>query len=87
MSMFIKLLVYRMRTLDGNKGSAEGILKAMNKQEMKNFLKSRKDIKSVPESRQHQIMAMNEFKVFKKVCMKYTVMKIRSKISFIAMME
>ena len=32
-------------------------------------------------------MATNEYKVFKKVCMKYTIMKVRGKISFIAMME
>ena len=87
MSTFIKFLVYRMKTLDGNRGSAIRALEAMNKQAIKDFLTQRRGRATVPESRQHQIMATNEFKVFRKVCLKYAIMRIRAKISYEAMMQ
>lgn len=36
----------------------------------------------VTESKEHQIKSMNEYKVFRKILLKYTIMKVRSKLSF-----
>lgn len=39
----------------------------------------------VTESKEHQIKSMNEYKVFRKILLKYTIMKVRSKLSFQAL--
>ena len=48
MKMFIKLLVYNLRTINGHKNTAEGVLKALLDQDVREYKRSTKK-KDVPE--------------------------------------
>lgn len=86
MRIFLKFLVYRMKSCDGNKNSAVNILKYFNEQAIGAFL-SKTQRSMLSKSREHQIQASNEYRVFKKVCMKYTMITIRAKISYMALIQ
>ena len=85
MKILLQFLIYRMKTLDGNKNSAVQILEALNKQTIREYLKQT-GRKIVTASKEHQIRSMNEYKVFRKIQLKYTIMKVRSKLSFQALL-
>jgi hypothetical protein len=72
MKMFIRFLVYNLRSVDGNTGSAEGIYKALLKQ---NRIKGQNE-EELLEKIRHQVML--------KTSLKYTISKVRQKISFSA---
>ena len=69
---FVKYLIYRMKTIDGRKESAVPILKAMESQPRKEGVSLEKQEK------------MNQQEVIRKCYLKYLVIKLRQKISFIA---
>ena len=68
MNYFLRYLVTNLRTIDGIKGSAEGILKVLKKQS-----------KEKP--------AIIEQKLFRKIYKKYLLMKVRNKISYMALLK
>lgn len=83
MDILLKFLIYTLRTLDGRKNTAESLLRKLQEIGKQEFM-IKKDRKIISKMREHQIMQMNEMKVFRKVYIKYKIMIIRSKISFMA---
>ena len=83
MRIFIKMLVYSLRTIDGHKGSANKILDTLHQQDIKDFQDFTKR-KQINESKKHEFIHRNEYRIFKKVCFKYKVLQFRMKMSFIA---
>lgn len=55
--MFLKFLVHRMRTLDGNKGSADKLLTVLEQQSIKEYKKSRNSnlvsVEKIADIRKH----------------------------------
>ena len=84
MIILIKFLVYRLETIDGQRGTAIPILKHLNSKKINEFLEQT-GRGVISRSREHQIMSSNEYMVYKKVCLKYTIMRVRSKISYTAL--
>ena len=72
-----------MRTLDGKKNTANIVLKTLNKQSFKEYMFNKKK-KFISESVRYNIEQKNEHVIFGKVHLKYLLIKIRQKISFIA---
>jgi len=85
MRLFIKFLVYRMKTLDGKKNSAVPILDMLNKNSVNEFLKSSNRV-ILSDSRETQFKNSNEYRIFKKVILKYTILTVRAKISYMAIL-
>lgn len=86
MIILIKFLVYRLETVDGQRGTAIPILKHLNSKKINEFLEQT-GRGVISRSREHQIMSSNEYMVYKKVCLKYTIMRVRSKLSYMALLE
>lgn len=86
MNMLLKFLITKMRTLDGTRGSANKILDLMQKEGEADFM-SKSGKKFVSESVRHQIKQSCEHKVFRKVYLKYLIMRVRSKISYSAFVQ
>ena len=84
MNTFLKFLINDLRTMDGNRGSANNLLEAMNKQSIKDH-RERTGKRLISDSVMYHIKQTNEHKLFRKVYLKYLVMKIRAKISFMAL--
>ncbi len=75
MAKFLKYLVFKIDTIDGTMGSALPIIPLMKKQLIKsNKNNNRKDFEKIAKK-----------KIFKKVYFKYFMMKVRSKIAYMAM--
>ena len=84
MNTFLKFLIQNMRTMDGNKNSANKLLEKMNEQSVRDYKKeSGKSL--ISESVKQNIKQTNEHYLFRKVYLKYLVMRIRAKISFTAL--
>ena len=83
MKMFIRFLVYTLKTIDGNKDSARGILDALLKQDLEAFSTKTGRV-LISESRRHNFLQKNEYRIFRQINMKYTIMRIRMKISYMA---
>lgn len=83
MAYVLKFLIHRMRTIDGNKDSALGILDVLNKESVEEYMKENK-VKSIKKNKECKIYQENEHKLYQKVYLKYQIMKIRAKISFMA---
>ena len=82
----LKFLIYRMRTLDGNKDTAIPYLEQLNKGSLGSF-KKEKGYESIKKSREHKIIQMNEDYLADSVLFKYKIMKLRAKLSFMAFKE
>ena len=79
-------MIYSLRTIDGIRGTAEGILKTLNRQSEKEYkIKHKK--KYISECMMLSIKTTNEHKVFRKVYIKYLIMRVRAKISFMALVK
>lgn len=86
MNILLKFLIAKMRTLDGTRGSANKILALMQKKGEADFMsKSGKNF--VSDSVRYQIKQTCEHKLFRKVYLKYIIMRVRSKISYIAFIK
>jgi len=84
MNCLLKLLIHSMRTMDGHKGTADKMLEAMNKQSKEEYLKhTGKQL--ISESVAQKIKQSNEHLLFRKVYLKYLILRIRAKISFMAL--
>ena len=77
-------MIYSLRTIDGIRGTAEGVLKTLNRQSEKEYRKQHKK-KYISECMMLSIKTTNEHKVFRKVYLKYLIMRVRGKISFMAL--
>ena len=86
MQMLIQYLVYHMQTLDGQRGSAVKILDELRKQNIMSY-KKQHNRTEISKSREQQYIQINEAEMFRKVCLKYTILKIRHKISYMAFMK
>ena len=84
MNYLLKFLISNLRTLDGEKGSANKLLDLMNETSMEDYkVKHKRDV--ISESVRLRIIHINEHKVFRKTFMKYLIMRVRAKISFMAL--
>lgn len=84
MELFLKFLIYQLKTMDGSRGSATQLLNLMNKQA---FQEVRKSGAMLTVSRQCEITEENERKLFAKTYLKYRIMAARAKISFMALQK
>ena len=84
MDRFLKFLIHNLRTLDGNRGSANKLLDVMNKQSEEHH-KTQAKTRKISETVRANLDLTNEHTVFRKVHLKYLIMRLRAKISFIAL--
>lgn len=85
-NILLKYLIVKLRTVDGTRGSADKILALMQKQGEAKFMKQ-SGKRFVSESVRHKIKQTNEHTLFRKVYLKYIIMKVRSKISYSAFVK
>ena len=83
MDRLLKFLIYKMQTIDGIKGSSIKILEVLNKQRIKILRKKQKNGK-ISTDEKHKMTMKNEYNLYSKVMLKYKIMRIRNKISYIA---
>ena len=81
MNSLLKFLIYSLRTLDGNRNSASNVLAQLNKESIQDY----KKIHKREVVKKERIIEMNEYKIFSKVYLKYRIMTIRQKISYMAL--
>ena len=86
MNYFIKYLISEMETVDGRKGSATKIIKALNDQMEAEYAKAT-GRESATDQAKNEINDKNRHMLMRKVYMKYLVMKVRAKISFMALQK
>jgi hypothetical protein len=84
MNNFLKFLIRNLRTLDGSRGTADALLSKMDKQSFQEY-KEKHQRATMSESQRLRITLMNEHNVFRRVYIKYVIMRVRAKISFIAL--
>ena len=72
-----------MRTLDGQRGSANKILEALQKEKEEEY-KRVHNKQFVSDFVCYKIKQTNEHNIFRKVFVKYNLLRIRAKISFMA---
>lgn len=83
MSVLLKFLIYRMKSVDGSRNSAVPYLEALNKQSLKAF-KELNGYETIKKSKEVKILQENEHFIANRVFLKYKIMKIRAKISYMA---
>ena len=84
MNRLLKYLIHNLRTLDGNRDSANGILELMNKKSILDY-KHSTGKSLISDSVMYNIKQTNEHTLFRKIYLKYMIMRIRAKISFMAL--
>lgn len=83
MMIFIKFLIYTLRTVDGIRGSAEPYLAYVNNKQLDKIKKVTKKNK-VGRTETLKLAKINEDNLFQKISKKYFMVKIRTKLSLIA---
>jgi hypothetical protein len=86
MDYFLKFLIHNLQTIDGKRGSAKKVLELMDRESIEEY-KKKHNKTDVSESVRLKLQSTNRHIVFRKVYMKYLIMRIRSKISFIALVR
>ena len=86
MNKILKFLIRSLRTIDGQRGSANKMLNEMNKNSVKEYME-KYNRKEISESQRLRIVQANEHTVFRRVYLKYIIMKVRAKISFTALVK
>tara|TARA_B110000305_G_scaffold216551_1_gene255163 strand:+ start:145 stop:600 length:456 start_codon:yes stop_codon:yes gene_type:complete len=76
MKMFIKLLIYKLDTIDGNRGTAVPIREQILKKELKNT--------HVTEDMRQKAVKKIKCHILNRVSLNYTLLKIKQKLSFSA---
>ena len=90
MKRLLKFLIFKMKTVDGKKGSGVKILKELNKEALKSILAKNPKRSSVIskkssvilEEDKNRINQDNRLALCHKVYLKYLIMKVRAKISY-----
>lgn len=85
MDILLKFLIHKLKTVDGNKKSAKSLLKLMQKNSEKEHMKIAGNFMDGSISK--LIKKSNEHKLYRKIYIKYLIMRIRSKISFMAFIK
>ena len=86
----VKYILYKMRTIDGRAGSADQILKQMEKQGLENYKKKKSinnpnfGLKDMPHAYLTKVRLRNRLKVMRQTYQKYIIIKFRIKVSWIA---
>lgn len=83
MEMLLKFLIYSLKTLNGVRESALQLLNFMNTQSIEKF-KKQTGMAIVNKIKEKSLTDINSYEIFEKVMLKYKVLKIRGKISFMA---
>lgn len=83
MNMFLKFLIYSLKTFDGQRGTAKNLVKALQRQEVR-ILKQDQGRQVISESKKQEIRERSEYTVYRRVYLKYQILKIRHKISYSA---
>ena len=86
MTMLLKLLIRVMKTMDGSRNSAKPLLDALNKQEIEKY-QYKVSNGTILDEEVQKIKQLNEHKFYNKILMKYKIMKVRAKISYIACLK
>lgn len=86
MKMIIEFLIYTLKTLDGSKDSAKPMLDLMMEQKINELQKSNRR-SQVADYVKSRIMQVNEAFIYRKVKTKYTIIRIRNKLSYSAFMK
>ena len=76
MRRFLKFLVYRIKTIDGNKNSAVKLLDLMYLKQV-DEAKARMSVEYLSEARHVEIRQMVAAALAKKICFKYFIMMVR----------
>lgn len=84
MKRLIEFLIYRMETLDGQRGSATPLLKKMMEKHEEDYKKSKSGTKFMPSLLKQYKSYMSQLMILKQVSVKYTILNVRQKISFSA---
>lgn len=84
MNMLLKFLIHSLRTIDGYRGTADPVLEVLNKQSTMEYLK-KNNRDRVSESVRLRLIQTNEHYLFRKVYIKFLIMRVRAKISFMAL--
>ena len=83
MSKMLKFLIWNTRTFDGKKGSADKVLAALNKQSFEEYCQKTNKI-YIDDQEKIKMIELNENKIFRKVYLKFIILKARAKISYMA---
>ena len=86
MNKFLFFLIFNLRTVDGQRGSANSLLEAMNEAKIAKYKRDNQR-QVISNTVQTQIEAENEHTLFRKVYLKYLIMRVRSKISYTALVK
>jgi hypothetical protein len=84
MAIFQKFLIYSLNTLNGIKNSAQPMLQQLGEEEKAKLKKVTKQVVLSP-AQVHKINQINEQKIFEHIGKKYALLKVRAKISFMAL--
>ena len=88
MDNVLKFLIRNLRTVDGNRGTANGILDLLQEKEENKYAKEHKcGCGDISQSVKNAITLKNEHMIFGKVYMKYLIMRVRAKISYMALLN
>jgi hypothetical protein len=83
MDNLLKYLIRKLYTLDGTKGTANAVVNLHHKAAVDKYIKENK-LKTIQESVSLKLKLQSEHLIFRTVFLKYSIIRIRSKISFIA---
>jgi hypothetical protein len=83
LNTFLKYIIIRIKTLNGDRDSAVKIIDLMQAEGEESY-KMEENKQFISDSVRYKIRQTNEHNVYRKVFLKYLLLRIRSKISFLA---
>lgn len=83
MDMFLKFLIHNLFTMNGKRDSARKLVDLMNNQAVDKYKRDQKK-KFISQSVFQSIRQKNEHLLFRKVHLKYLILRVRAKISYMA---
>lgn len=83
MDHFLLFLVHSIRTIDGNRNSANGLLNLLNRAAIEKYKRDHKK-GLISKSVEQKIEQTNENSLFRKIHLKFIIMRVRAKISYMA---
>jgi len=86
MHKLLKYLIFKMKTVDGEPRSALKLLDFMNRQTENDYM-LRKSKTTLSDTVKKEINKQNECILFNKVCLKFKILQIRAKISYMAFVK
>ena len=83
MDHFLLFLVHSIRTINGNRNSANGLLNLLNRAAIEKYKRDHKK-GLISKSVEQKIEQTNENSLFRKIHLKFIIMRVRAKISYMA---